>query len=71
MIRVRCNSVISEEYFNSLHIPNYALKTQADSYMVAANQSPMNQLGSIDLSVSIQGLTIPYTFVVLRTRLVV
>jgi len=34
--------------------------------MIAANQTHLQSLGSIDFSVSVQGLTTPYTFKILK-----
>ena len=59
-------SVISEKYFKSLRIPYSAIRLPDSAEMVTANHSTMQQVGVIDLSISIQGSTMYYSFVILR-----
>jgi len=59
-------SVISHSYFNSLRIPRSAVNPADDRYMIVANQTHLRAVGTIDLSISIMGLTVPYTFVILK-----
>jgi len=59
-------SCISEDYFHNLRIPKSALKLAQSSHLVTANQSPMIQLGCIDLTLNFNGMHIISTFAVLR-----
>jgi len=59
-------SVISERYFNSLRIPRSAVSTADDRYLLAADHTPLRSVGTIELSISIMGLTVPYTCVILK-----
>jgi len=59
-------SAISEEYFRELHIPYTALSPAKDSYLLTANNSRMEQLGNIELTLNCNGLKMPYSFTVLR-----
>ena len=49
-----------------LRIPCESLKYCDSAHLVTASNTPMRNLGIVDLNVSIQGLAIPVQFCVLR-----
>ena len=49
-----------------MRIPHAALKSSQNTHLVTANNSPMQNLGTIDLSLNFHGLVIVHTFTVLR-----